>query len=234
MRLEFHTRVGAEEATILPASGLDVVLRVLPDLEGARRRATKATRIDPAFGEAVERRLSADAAKAAAASPAGKAAAESRAAAEKRLKAGDSAARVLLEQAVDAAQQAVDLEVARGRARLLRNDPEAHEALEGLAQWRLAMVVEVAAEALVEMPALADEGASTWRPSSPAEAAERLVLIKPPEVQALVLGELYGAVRKLSEAGTLGKAHAALPSGSITSSDGTPGAAAAPTAQGNG
>lgn len=230
MRLAFHTRTGAEEATILPC-GLDVVLRVLADLEGARRRATKATRIDPTFGEAVERLLNADAAKAAGASPTGKAAAESRAAAEKRLKAGDAGARVQIDQAVEAMRQAVDLELARGRARLLRTDPEAHEALEDLAQWRLAMVVEVAAEALVELPALADEGNSTWRPSSPAEAAERLRLIQPPEVQAMVLGEIYGAARKLLELGTLGKALSEPRSGSTTGSDGTHGAEAAPTAQ---
>lgn len=230
MRLTIHHRAGAEEPVTLPC-GVEVVLRVLApaDMDDALRRATRRSGVDTAYGLAVERQLRAKAASEAGASPGGQLATRLRTEAERALAANpnDPAAGQALADALTMTRGEVDVAYGRGRSRLLAQDPEAYEALEGLARWNLAMCLEVAASALVECAALADEGATTWRPATLAEAAARLLLVQPADSQAVLLGELYGAAQRLSELGTLGKARSAPPSGSTTASAETAGAAAA-------
>lgn len=231
--MRWHLRAGEEEPVTLPC-GVSVVLRVQGPLDVPRacRLATEETGIDTSYGLAVSRQLQAQASKAAEAREDVRAAQGryAQAVAVLAKAPADEAAQGAMDGALDEIREAVAMEAARLRSRLIKTDPEAHAALADIDAWNLAALYWIAAVGLVECAELADAGASTWRPATPAEAVARLRGIQPEAHQALVVGEIRGALAALSELGTLGKAPSGPPSGSTTASAGTPGGPAAPTA----
>lgn len=136
---------------------------------------------------------------------------------------GQIVARIVADQAERLAQSSPEAPQgseaeARVLYRLSKSDPEAWQAYEDLKAWNAAVTIEIAAAGLVSCEALKLAAGATAD-----DVVARLRSIRRPEVQSLVTGEIYTAVKRWSEGAELGKALSGPPSGSTSDSGGPSG-----------